>query len=200
MERKEKKSKAEKGFLRDERIIRTKSLTDRYSGPPHPKMEVLESLLRESVKRNETAIVFTQIRDTIPLIMDRLDGLRIKRFVGQAKGKDGKGLKQKEQKEILDQFRKRRFDVLLATSVGEEGIDIPDVDLVVFYEPIPSEIRTIQRRGRTGRSSRGRVVVLITTGTRDEAYFWAERSREKKMGKVITWLSAEHAIHELSLK
>jgi ERCC4-related helicase len=200
MERKEKKSKSEIGFLRDERIIRTKSLTDRYRGPPHPKMEVLESILRESVKRNETAIVFTQIRDTIPLIMERLDGLRVRRFVGQAKGKDGKGLKQKEQKEILDQFRKRQFDVLLATSVGEEGIDIPDVDLVVFYEPIPSEIRTIQRRGRTGRSSRGRVVVLITSETRDEAYFWAERSRERKMGKVITWLSAKHAIHELSMK
>ena len=132
--------------------------------------------------------------------MERLDGLRIRRFVGQAKGKDGKGLKQKEQKEILDQFRERRFDVLLSTSVGEEGIDIPDVDLVVFYELIPSEIRTIQRRGRNGRSSQGHVVVLITSETRDEAYFWAKKSREKKMGKVIIWLSAEHTIHELSMK
>ena len=126
------------------------------------------------------------------LIMERLDGLRIERFVGQAKGKDGRGLKQKEQKEILDRFRKREFDVLIATSVAEEGIDIPDVNLVLFYEPIPSEIRTIQRRGRTGRSSTGKVIILITTRTRDEAYYWAEGSREKNMGKIMSWLSHDN--------
>ena len=81
---------------------------------------------------------------------------------------------------------------MVATSVAEEGIDIPDVDLVVFYEPIPSEIRTIQRRGRTGRSSAGRVIILITSGTRDEAYHWAEGSRERKMGVIMAKLSADN--------
>jgi len=188
---KEKRSKAEKGFLNDQRIQKTISLIKAYKGATHPKIDVLEDLLRSSVAKGETAIVFTQIRDTIPLIMEKLDGIKIRRFVGQAKGKDGKGLKQKEQKAILDQFRKREFNILIATSVGEEGIDIPDVDLVVFYEPIPSEIRTIQRRGRTGRSSGGRVIVLITSDTRDEAYLWAENKREKKMGKIITKLSTD---------
>ena len=46
---------------------------------------------------------------------------------------------------------------LVATSIAEEGLDIPEVDLVVFYEPIPSEIRYIQRRGRTGRKTAGNV-------------------------------------------
>jgi len=188
---KEKRSKAEKGFLNDQRIQKTISLIKAYKGITHPKIDVLEDLLRSSVAKGETAIVFTQIRDTIPLIMEKLDGIKIRRFVGQAKGKDGKGLKQKEQKAILDQFRKREFNILIATSVGEEGIDIPDVDLVVFYEPIPSEIRTIQRRGRTGRSSGGRVIVLITSDTRDEAYLWAENKREKKMDKIITKLSTD---------
>ncbi len=186
---KEKRSKAEKGFLNDQRIQKTIYLIKAHKGVTHPKIDVLEDLLRSSVAKGETAIVFTQIRDTIPLIMERLEGIKIRRFVGQAKGKDGKGLKQKEQKAILDQFRKREFNILIATSVGEEGIDIPDVDLVVFYEPIPSEIRTIQRRGRTGRSSEGRVIVLITSDTRDEAYFWAENKRESKMSKIITKLS-----------
>jgi len=189
MMKKPKKSKAEKGFLKDGRIKKTLSMIDEYGGPTHPKMDVLVDLVRESVSRDETVIIFTQFRDTIPLIMDRLEGINVERFVGQAKGKDGKGLKQSEQKNILDRFRSREFDVLIATSVAEEGIDIPDVDLVAFYEPIPSEIRTIQRRGRTGRSSKGNVVVLITSGTRDEAYFWAERSREKKMGRIVNWLS-----------
>ncbi|MBD3408492.1 MAG: DEAD/DEAH box helicase [Candidatus Lokiarchaeota archaeon] len=192
MTAKTKKSKAERGFLKDKRIIKTISKLDAHRGSTHPKMDLLVDLVREAASRNETVIIFTQYRDTIPLIMERLQEIDVERFVGQAKGKDGKGLKQSDQKKILDRFRRREFDVLIATSVAEEGIDIPDVDLVIFYEPIPSEIRTIQRRGRTGRSSKGKVVVLITSGTRDEAYFWAERAREKKMGKIVSWLSLEN--------
>ena len=189
MREKTKKSKAEKGFLKDPRIVESIGGLEDFEGASHPKLDLMEDIVRGSVDRGETVIIFTQIRDTIPLIMDKLEGLKIERFVGQAKGKDGKGLKQREQKEILDRFRKREFDVLIATSVAEEGIDIPDVDLVLFYEPIPSEIRTIQRRGRTGRSSTGKVIILITSGTRDEAYYWAEGSREKKMGRIMSWLS-----------
>ena len=48
----------------------------------------------------------------------------------------------------------------MATSIAEEGLDIPEVDLVVFYEPIPSEIRYIQRKGRTGRNAAGSVIIL----------------------------------------
>ncbi len=67
----------------------------------------------------------------------------------------------------------------MATSVGEEGLDVPEVDLVVFYEPVPSAIRSIQRRGRTGRHRPGRVVVLMAKGTRDESYYWASRRKER---------------------
>lgn len=73
------------------------------------------------------------------------------------------------------------YDVLLSTSVAEEGIDIPAVDLVVLYEPVPSEVRMIQRRGRTGRKRTGRVKVLITNGTRDEAYYWSSIRKEDRM-------------------
>jgi len=64
---------------------------------------------------------------------------------------------------------------LLATSVAEEGLDIPKVDTVIFYEPIPSDIRSIQRRGRTGRFKEGKVYLLITAKTRDEAFYWASK-------------------------
>jgi len=184
-----KQTKAEKGFLRDERVSEVISRLEKYDGTPHPKLDILETIVREKVESGNTVIIFTQIRDTIPLIMDRLAGLRVERFVGQSKGKDGKGMKQADQKTVLDRFRRREFDVLIAMSVSEEGIDIPDVDIVLFYEPIPSEIRTIQRRGRTGRSSEGRVVILTTNGTRDESYLWAENRREKRMRTIISDLS-----------
>ena len=70
---------------------------------------------------------------------------------------------------------------MLSTSVAEEGIDIPAVDLVVLYEPVPSEVRMIQRRGRTGRKRTGKVKVLITEGTRDEAYYWSSIRKEDNM-------------------
>ena len=53
------------------------------------------------------------------------------------------------------EFRKGEFNVLVSSSIGEEGLHVPDVDLVVFYEAVPSEIRYIQRRGRTGRTTPG---------------------------------------------
>ena len=95
------------------------------------------------------------------------------------------GLSQKKQRNVLDKFRAGEYNVLVATSVAEEGLDIPTVDLVVFFEPIPSEIRTIQRRGRTGRRRTGRVVVLTMKGTMDEAYYHVAREKEKKMQSAL---------------
>ena len=128
-------------------------------------------------------IVFTQYRDTLEMIHKKLEkeGIKSAKFFGQA-AKDGeKGLTQKQQKAIIKSFRMGEYDVLLSTSVAEEGIDIPAVDLVILYEPVPSEVRMIQRRGRTGRKRTGRVKVLITNGTRDEGYYWASINKESRM-------------------
>ena len=195
MEEDGKKAKSRKAFLRDKRIQEVLELSRRFSKISHPKLKHIREIIAGEVKRNPRSriIIFTQLRDTIPTIIAELekDDIDLRRFVGQAKRPDGAGLKQKEQKEILDDFRNKQFNVLIATSVAEEGLDIPDVDTVIFYEPIPSEIRTIQRRGRTGRSSIGKVKVLITTSTRDEAYLWAEVQREKKMRGIIRWMEVK---------
>jgi Fanconi anemia group M protein len=80
------------------------------------------------------------------------------------------------------------------TSVGEEGLDIPQVDLVLFYEPIPSAVRSIQRRGRTGRLDEGSVIVLLAKGTRDEGYRWSSFHKEKRMHKLIKDLQRKRFI------
>jgi len=139
-------------------------------------------------KPDSRIIVFTHYRDTSEMVVDALAEISIirpVRFVGQAtKGKD-KGMSQKKQVEILDKFQDGDFNVLVATSVAEEGLDIPSTELVVFYEPVPSEIRTIQRRGRTGRHRTGKVVILISKGTRDEAYYWSSKHKEARMHKEL---------------
>ncbi|HVR86640.1 MAG TPA: helicase-related protein, partial [Planctomycetota bacterium] len=166
--------------------------------PSHPKLDALADVVDEltSSRRNRPVriLVFAQYRDTILGIQERLsrNGLTVGRFVGQSKrDKDDPGMTQKEQGRVLEAFRQGAFPVLVASSVAEEGLDVPDVDLVVFFEAVPSEIRAIQRRGRTGRSSVGRVLVLLTEGTRDVGYQAAEARRERAMGRIVRRLSAE---------
>ena len=164
--------------------------------PSHPKLDALVELVRETLaaprKHPPRILVFAQYRDTIQTIQTMLEhqGWTVARFVGQATRDSGdKGMSQKEQARILSAFRDGRFPILVASSVAEEGLDVPDVDLVVFFESVPSEIRAIQRRGRTGRTSLGRVVVLLTRETRDVSYQKAEARREKAMRRIVRRLS-----------
>jgi len=151
----------------------------------HPKLKKLVEVLKKQFEENPDSrvIVFANFRDTAESIVKKLreEGFSVERFVGQAKRGEKKGMSQKEQIEVIEKFRRGEIKVLVATSVGEEGLDIPNTDLVVFYEAVPSEIRAIQRKGRTGRAREGKIVVLITKGTRDEAYYYVSSRKERNM-------------------
>ncbi|MCD6524403.1 MAG: DEAD/DEAH box helicase [Thermococcus sp.] len=164
-------------------------------GLDHPKMEKLKEIVKKQLEKKSSSkiIVFTNYRDTGKKIVEELRALGIpaERFIGQASRGEDRGMSQREQKAILDRFSRGEFNVLVATSVGEEGLDVPEVDLVVFYEPVPSAIRSIQRRGRTGRHRPGKVVILMAKGTRDEAYYWSSRRKEKGMFEAIKRIARE---------
>jgi Fanconi anemia group M protein len=132
-------------------------------------------------------LIFTQYRDTAKHIVEILSRNKIScsRFVGQANRLGDDGMKQEKQAEVLESFREGDFQVLVATSIAEEGLDIPEVDLVVFYEPIPSEIRYIQRRGRTGRNSAGLVILLAMKDSIDVQYLNASTRRVEKMKESL---------------
>lgn len=171
----------------------------------HPKLAKLREIVEQEIKENPKAkiIVFSQYRDSVTRIcreLNHVSNIKAKVFVGQAKksriGKQGEkeietGLSQKEQQEILSDFGLGKINCLCATQIAEEGLDIIEVSHVIFYEPIPSEIRTIQRRGRTARLMKGKLIMLITKGTRDESYYWAAFHKEKKMYKAIEGLKEE---------
>ena len=131
-------------------------------------------------------LVFTQFRETAQTISKKLNQEKIKSkiFVGQAK-KDSGGLSQKEQKEIIEEFSKGDIEILCATCIGEEGLDIPEVNAVIFYETVPSAIRTIQRAGRTARLMKGKLIILLTKNTRDEINYYVSKSKERKMYDAI---------------
>ncbi|MBQ7405817.1 MAG: ATP-dependent RNA helicase, partial [Candidatus Methanomethylophilaceae archaeon] len=90
---------------------------------------------------------------------------------------------------LLERFRNGDVNVVVSTSVGEEGLDVSSTDAVIFYEPVPSEIRTIQRRGRTGRKNDGEVYVLIAKGTVDEIFERTSKQKEEAMRARLEKLS-----------
>ncbi|MCC7569751.1 DEAD/DEAH box helicase family protein [Candidatus Micrarchaeota archaeon] len=179
-----KKTKASTALFRDPRFTQAISLLK--SGEKHPKLLKLIELIK---KEPGQIIVFSQYVSQIQNISDELNfsGVSNSVFIGQRKG-----FTQKKQKEIIERFRKNEFKVLVSSSVGEEGLDIPSVDTVIFFEPIPSAIRSIQRRGRAGRMRSGRVIILLTKNTQDEAFYWSSQSKEKKMKKIVRDISEKN--------
>jgi len=166
----------------------------------HPKIEELAVISESEFSQNPNSkiIIFCQFRDTAQAIVERLSkipAIKTSVFIGQAKkssfsGKTS-GLSQKEQKAIIEKFKSGEINTIVATSIGEEGLDIPEVSAVIFYEPIPSEIRKIQRAGRTARLSPGKLIILMTKDTRDIAFHYASLARERKMYKSLELVKKE---------
>lgn len=202
-----KKTKAAKSLIQDPNFGKAIYLAREAEkhGLEHPKLKKVTDIVKKELGQNgqtklqseryvkdadqksSKIMVFTQYRDSLEMIHQKLEkeGIKSAKFFGQASRDGEKGLTQNEQKEIIKAFKIGEYDVLLSTSVAEEGIDIPAVDLVILYEPVPSEVRMIQRRGRTGRKRSGRVKVLITNGTRDEGYYWASINKERRMKRQL---------------
>jgi Fanconi anemia group M protein len=157
-------------------------------GVEHSKILKLKEILEPISGK---ALVFTSYRDSVEIIYQKLVEMGI--AAGFLIGKAGEtGLKQKKQIETVQKFRDGEYKVLIATRVGEEGLDISEVNLVVFFDNVPSSIRYIQRKGRTGRKSLGRLVVLIAKDTSDETYYWigkrkvtAAKNMGEKMSKIL---------------
>ncbi|HDR72792.1 MAG TPA: DEAD/DEAH box helicase [Methanoculleus sp.] len=182
-------TKASKRLVQDIRFQQVLHAALGWEEELHPKLNLARNLVRIQLASfpESRIIIFATFRDTVQVLVDHLNagGIECRRFVGQASRDAEKGLTQKKQLETLQQFREGAFKVLIATSVGEEGLDVPSTDMVIFYEAVPSEIRSIQRKGRTGRHGSGRIVVLVTAGTSDEAFSYVSISREKAMQSGI---------------
>jgi Fanconi anemia group M protein len=199
-------SKAVKSFISSPEFIQSEVLVNNLleENLEHPKLLELKSLIEDKIIDNPKTkiIVFAQYRDSITTIcreLNKIKKIKAKSFVGQAKKTDS-GLTQKEQKQIIDDFSKGNFNILCATSIGEEGLDIPEVNAVIFYEPVPSAIRKIQRTGRTARLIPGELIMLITTGTRDEAYYWSAIRKEKTMHKALDEIKSDLKQGKLNFK
>lgn len=162
----------------------------------HPKPAYARQLVEEHLERHpdERILIFSEYRDTVDHLVEDLNQIPnavVDRFIGQSKRGKREGMSQKQQLEQLERFRNGDMNVLVATSVGEEGLDVPSASMVLFYEPVPSAIRSIQRRGRTARERSGSVHVLVANDTRDVHVLHASRNREKRMHSVLARMRLE---------
>jgi len=185
-------SKADQRMVSDPKVREAVRKAEAYDDL-HPKFRRTRMLLAQTlgIEGGERVIVFTESRDTAETLTDFLgEHFETRKFVGQSDTEGSDGMTQTEQQETLDAFRAGEFEVLVSTSVAEEGLDVPEVDRVLFYEPVPTAIRAIQRKGRTGRQTEGAVTVLLAEDTRDEAYFWKARNDQKRMRQELRSLKS----------
>ncbi len=186
------KTKATKNVAADEEFrkayLKTTELRDKNI--EHPKIDKMKELVKAEVEKDPKSkiIIFNNYRDSGMKLMQELNSIpnvTCGLFVGQTK-KGETGMSQKNQIKMLEDFKEGKFNAIVATSVGEEGLDIASVNLVIFYEPVPSAIRSIQRKGRTARLEKGAVKILVTKNTRDEVYRWTSHHKEKKMHSILS--------------
>ena len=172
-------------------FVGVRSIMDK-SNVEHSKVSRVMSIVSRTVNSDPDAkvMVFAQYRETCEMLVSKIsavEGARVALLVGQSNG----GLKQKEQVALLDGFRGGEYNVIVSTSVGEEGLDVSSTNAVIFYEPVSSEIRTIQRRGRTGRKNDGEVYVLVAKGTLDEVLERSSAEKEAAMRARLEKLSQD---------
>lgn len=186
-------SKATIRMMGSDRIEKAISLAN-TDGLLHPKLKYEKKILQNTLDgSNGKVIIFTGSRDTVDVLnlylgqdfSDIGQQFSVQHFVGQSDTGANEGMTQDEQQKILDDFHEEKFNVLVSTSVAEEGLDVPEVDRVIFHEPVPSAIRDVQRKGRTGRQTKGAVTILMVPDTRDQTYYGQSHHKRKKMRKNL---------------
>ena len=180
-------TKAAKTIMSNKDIQKAMSLTNELmqKNIKHPKLYLMNGIIKKEIIKNPNSkiIIFANYRNTIDEIVNSLnliENINATKLIGQKLG-----LKQKEQIQTIKDFEDNKYNILVCSQIGEEGLDVAGGELVIFYDVVASEIRSIQRRGRVGRTKAGRIIFLVTNGTREQGYKWSAIQKEKKMKNTL---------------
>ena len=191
-------SKAAASLRTDREFSRAMGLAEGLfgQGSRHPKISRLCTLVEAQFREQPGSriIVFANYREMARELRDilaALGGCRPVVLLGQREG-----VSQKGKLATIRKYQEGEFNCLVTTSVGEEGLHLEEADRAIFYEAVPSEIRQIQRRGRVGRTRMGKVSILVTKGTRDEAFKWAAFHKERKMRKALRGMQMKEDLYK----
>lgn len=200
------KGKYQREIINDDNYKKLMSHLEPWTKDPefigHPKLEYLKQVvLNHFMDAGEgladgdqpgpsrtRIMIFVHFRDSaeeVTKVLKRYEPMiRPHVFVGQTGAKGSEGMDQKKQISVVDQFKKGVYNTIVATSIGEEGLDIGEVDLIVCYDSSASPVRMLQRMGRTGRKRTGNIVLLLMKGKEEDNYIKAKDNYEK-MQQII---------------
>lgn len=182
-------------------MTRVQSWINKPAFMGHPKLEYLQSIVLQhfldagegrgaSDPSSTRIMIFAHYRDSaeeISRVLRRNDPMiRPHVFVGQASSKGSEGMDQKTQLAIIQKFQDGIYNTLVATSIGEEGLDIGEIDLIVCYDASASPIRMLQRMGRTGRKHAGNIVVTLMRGKEENNFIKAKDNYEKMQKEIAS--------------
>ncbi|KAL5008399.1 hypothetical protein ScPMuIL_013980 [Solemya velum] len=182
-------------------------MDNKHFATGHPKLGKLDEIVLEHFQKFQNVaaeagtatrvMIFSQYRNSVIEITNMLKQhnpiVKVMNFIGQSSaGKASKGFTQKEQLEVMKKFRDGGYNTLVSTCVGEEGLDIGEVDLIICFDALKSPIRLVQRMGRTGRKREGRIVMLVTEGKEEQIYNQSQYSK-RSIHKAI--LNSSNSLH-----
>ncbi|XP_020034083.2 ATP-dependent RNA helicase DHX58 [Castor canadensis] len=145
-------------------------------GPENPKLEMLEQILLEQFGSpdNPRGIIFTQTRQSARSLLLWLQqqpglqrvGIRAQVLIGAGNSSQSTHMTQRDQQEVIQKFRGGSLNLLVATSVAEEGLDIAQCSVVVRFGLLTNEIAMVQARGRA-RAGQSVYSFVATEGSRE---------------------------------
>ncbi len=152
--------------------------------PIHPKVAKLLEVVESLINMNKGIIIFVYERTTGKYLKEvlnsQLPNIQAETIFG-GKGSD----KTKTHQHTLKLFTTGKLNVLIATSVIEEGLSTPAVNAVIQYSMPPTEIARIQRGGRAGRFENGIVIYIALKHFLDEAMYWSTWRGVQTMKQVL---------------
>lgn len=204
----QKGGKWQKQVVQDESFKKLMSHLQPWSKNPefigHPKLEYLKSVILNhfmdagegkgdgegNAQTSTRVMIFVHFRDSaeeVVRVLKRYEPMiRPHVFNGQSSAKGSDGMDQKTQLKIIADFKKGTYNTIVATSIGEEGLDIGEVDRIVCYDSSSSPIRMLQRMGRTGRKRAGNITLLLMQGKEEESYLKAKDNYEKMQQMIAS--------------
>lgn len=155
-------------------IIRQLAALARSRIGTHPKEQALTKNLTSLLRMHRTALVSVWHQTTAFHLARQLRflGIRAAAVVG------GSGRARRELTDAIERFRDGEFEVLVGTTVLNEGLNLPEVGGVVLYSMPMTETARAQTIGRTARRETGIVTFLALEHPVDQIFLWKTRARE----------------------
>uniref|UniRef100_A0A8D2L252 RNA helicase n=1 Tax=Varanus komodoensis TaxID=61221 RepID=A0A8D2L252_VARKO len=166
------------------------------------------TLMDEFTKTPETrGIIFTKTRQSAFALCQWIKeiakfeeiGVKAHYLIGAGHSSEFKPMTQNEQREVIEKFRTGKINLLIATTVAEEGLDIPECNIVIRYGLITNETAMIQARGRA-RAEESTYVLVASSGSkaieRENVNIYREKMMHKAIKRVQN-MSQEDYLHKI---